>query len=56
MRRSLMVATMLVVGLVAPASVAGGQPDTVDPGMMQPALNPTFAPWDCWRTGTGYRL
>jgi hypothetical protein len=30
-------------------SVSAGQPDSVDPALMQPALNPTFAPWTCWR-------
>jgi hypothetical protein len=42
-----------VLALLVPASASAGQPDSVDPAIMQPALNPSFAPWDCWRTGTG---
>jgi hypothetical protein len=42
-----------VLALLLPASASAGQPDSVDPAIMQPALNPSFAPWDCWRTGNG---
>jgi hypothetical protein len=34
-------------------TAAAGRGDTVDPALMQPALNPTFGPWECWRTGDG---
>jgi hypothetical protein len=44
---------MLALAMVSPGGTLAGQPDTVDPAIMQPALNPGFAPWDCWRTGTG---
>ena len=53
MRRTITVALGLLLVLLAPASVGAGQPDQVDPALMQPALNPDFAPWDCWRSGTG---
>ena len=36
-------------GLVAVPSVLAGRTDSVDPALMQPPLNPSFAPWDCWR-------
>ena len=42
-----------VLALLMPTSASAGQRDSVDPAIMQPALNPSFAPWDCWRTGTG---
>jgi hypothetical protein len=51
--RTVIFALGLLLVMIAPASVAAGQPDRVDPSLMQPALNPTFAPWDCWRRGTG---
>ena len=25
----------------------------MDPGTLQPALNPQFAPWSCWTAGNG---
>lgn len=41
------------LALLAPASASAGQPHSVDPAIMQPSLNASFGPWDCWRTGTG---
>lgn len=45
---SSLVALALVVSNVA--VVAGGQPHTVDPGLMSPPLNPAFT-WECWTAG-----
>ena len=53
LKRTVIVALGMLLAMLVPASVAAGQPDQVDPALMQPALNPTFAPWDCWRHGTG---
>jgi hypothetical protein len=39
----------IIGGLFGAPSVWAGQPDTVDPALMQPALNPSFGPWECWR-------
>jgi hypothetical protein len=38
-----------VAGFVAAPVARAGQTDTIDPAVMQPALNPEFAPWTCWR-------
>ena len=54
--RKAMAILVSVLALLMPTSASAGQPDSVDPAIMQPALNPSFAPWDCWRTGTGIRL
>jgi hypothetical protein len=35
---------------VAVSGASAGRPDTVDPSLMSPPLNPTFE-WECWRTG-----
>jgi len=51
--RKAMAILISVLALLVPASASAGQPDSVDPAIMQPALNPAFSPWDCWRTGTG---
>ena len=51
--RKAMAILVSVLALLMPAGASAGQPNSVDPAFMQPALNPTFAPWDCWRTGTG---
>ena len=51
MKRTFMVALGCAM-LLAPAR-AGRTGDSVDPAIMQPGLNPAFAPWDCWRTGGG---
>ncbi|MFL5650165.1 MAG: hypothetical protein ACJ777_02710 [Chloroflexota bacterium] len=53
MKRTIMVALGCVSVLLAPASALAGRGDSVDPGIMQPALNPAFGPWECWRTGAG---
>ena len=38
---------------VAAPSAQATSPRTVDPAPLQPALNPGFAPWSCWRAGAG---
>ncbi len=47
----------LVIGLLALVVPLGGaqaaSPHTVDPDSLSPALNPRFAPYDCWATGGG---
>ena len=43
--RKAMVILISALALLMPTSASAGQPDTVDPALMQPALNPTFAPW-----------
>ena len=53
MRRMIVVALGCAAVLLAPASALAGRSDSVDPAIMQPALNPDFAPWDCWRAGGG---
>lgn len=50
-RLALMVLVTAVVGLLAVPAASAGQGDSVDPALMQPALNPSFAPWTCWRAG-----
>jgi hypothetical protein len=51
MKRVAALLAVCVLGLGVPTTVFAGNPDKVDPALMQPALNPAFAPWDCWRTG-----
>jgi len=53
MRRSIaaVVSAVILTAMMA-GSVAAGRPDTVDPALMTPPLNPSFT-WECWRTGTG---
>jgi hypothetical protein len=53
MKRTLIGLAVLVLALGAPVGVAAGRGESVDPLLMQPPLNPTFGPWECWRTGTG---
>jgi hypothetical protein len=53
MRRTIIVALGCAAVLLAPANAIAGRGDSVDPALMQPALNPAFAPWDCWRAGDG---
>ena len=53
MKRTMIVALGCVAVLLAPASALAGRDESVDPATMQPALNPTFAPWECWRAGPG---
>jgi hypothetical protein len=47
----------LVIGLLAlvvPLGVAqAASPHTVDPDSLSPALNPHYAPYDCWAAGGG---
>jgi hypothetical protein len=49
LRRALIGLPIVIAGLFSVPSVSAGQPDSVDPARMQPALNPAFAPWTCWR-------
>jgi hypothetical protein len=51
--RKAMAILVSVLALMMPATASAGQPDSVDPAIMQPALNATFGPFDCWRTGAG---
>ena len=53
MKRTLIGLAVLAVALSAPAGVAAGRGESVDPALMQPPLNESFGPWECWRTGTG---
>ena len=53
MKRTIIVAMGCAAVLLAPASALAGRGDSVDPAIMQPALNPAFAPWECWRAGGG---
>lgn len=49
-------ATLLLAAVVAgpgAPAVAAGRGDSVDPAVMQPSLNPSFSPWECWQTGSG---
>jgi hypothetical protein len=51
--RKAMAILVSVLALLVPTSASAGQADSVDPAIMRPALNASFGPWDCWRTGTG---
>jgi len=51
MRHVLLVITIVGLALSGPQAAFAGKTSTVDPALMQPPLNPTFAPWDCWRAG-----
>ena len=53
MKRILIGLAALAFALSAPVGVAAGRGDRVDPALMQPPLNASFAPFECWRTGTG---
>ena len=53
MSRSVVLLALCVLSLAAPGTAAAGRGDSVDPALMQPALNASFAPWECWRTGSG---
>jgi hypothetical protein len=49
-----LVATTSIAGLLVGSSAAVAKsPHVVDPASVQPALNPDFAPWSCFRTGQG---
>ena len=53
------VSTLTMAALAAAMTVAAGatagaeSPHQVDPAMMTPALNSSFAPWSCFEAGTG---
>jgi len=51
MRRVLFLMTIVALALSGPQAAFAGKTSTVDPALMQPPLNPTFAPWECWRAG-----
>jgi hypothetical protein len=53
MKRTLIGIAVLALVLGAPVGVAAGRGESVDPDLMQPPLNASFGPWECWRTGTG---
>ncbi len=53
MKRTILGIAVLALALGAPAGVAAGRGESVDPALMQPPLNATFGPWECWRTGDG---
>jgi hypothetical protein len=53
MKRTLIGMAVLALALSAPLSVAAGRGESVDPLLMQPPLNATFGPWECWRAGDG---
>jgi len=53
MKRTLIGLAVLALAFSAPAGVAAGRGESVDPALMQPPLNESFGPWECWRTGTG---
>jgi hypothetical protein len=47
---------LVAVGLVLAVPIGGvraASPHTVDPATLSPALNPLYAPYDCWTTGSG---
>jgi hypothetical protein len=46
-------ASLVALALIAPGTATAGERDKVDPAIMQPVLNPDYAPWDCWRNGAG---
>jgi hypothetical protein len=48
-RLTLTLVTIAFAALFGVPSASAGSLDTVDPALMQPALNPSFAPWTCWR-------
>lgn len=49
LRLSLLCLMTAIGSLVAVPSVLAGRTDGVDPALMQPPLDPSFAPWECWR-------
>ena len=53
MKRTFLAIAALAIALAAPSGVAAGRGESVDPALMQPPLNASFAPWECWRTGRG---
>jgi hypothetical protein len=53
MKRTLIGMAVLGLALSAPVGAVAGRGESVDPALMQPPLNATFGPWECWRTGAG---
>ena len=53
MKRTMIGMAVLALALCAPVGAAAGRGESVDPALMQPALNASFGPWECWRTGAG---
>jgi hypothetical protein len=53
MKRTFIVALGCMAVLLVPTSALAGRNESVDPAIMQPGLNPDFAPWECWRAGDG---
>jgi hypothetical protein len=52
-RRKLAFATVLIALALPLGAVHGASPHVVDPDSLSPALNPHYAPYDCWATGGG---
>jgi hypothetical protein len=53
MHRRIAIFFALALGLGTPGLALAGRLTAVDPLTMTPPLNATFAPWSCWRNGTG---
>lgn len=53
MKRVMVGIAALAMVVLAPAAAMAGQPESVDPALMQPPLNASFGPWECLRTGGG---
>lgn len=52
-RRSLALIVVLAATAMPMGAVRAASPHVVDPDSMTPSLNPTYAPYDCWRAGNG---
>ena len=52
-RRSIFLVIALVAIVLPTSSVGAASPHVVDPDSLSPALNPHYAPYDCWATGRG---
>ena len=53
-RRAAVTGALCLAALtLAAPQAAAKSPHTVDPSTVTPALNPNFAPWSCFRAGTG---
>ena len=53
MKRSIIPLSIALLTLLAPATATAGGPVQIDPALMQPPLNQSFAPWTCLRQGSG---
>jgi hypothetical protein len=51
--KKIVVAATLAASLAVGAPAAAKSPHAVDPATLTPALNPDFAPWDCFEAGKG---